>query len=307
VRIVVVQRLAYDVQIPPLLDLRSGRVKPEWQVSEINPPDARALDLGLQLKRAHPGTQVTLLHVGPPEIEPWLREGLARGCDGALRIWEEELAPSREAEDAVVLAGAAGSCGYDLILLGGSHAGETGAQTAQLLAAELGVPCLEAALELRPAAETAWLEVTRALMGGFTERLEVRLPAVVAVGGAGGEERAPLASLLSAQSEAVTVWDLADIGLPWERVRQAGRALRYGRLDRPRPGLRRVPAPDSSLPAFERIQQLLQGTTKRRKGRLIRGTGEELAEEVFQALLSEGWLDHLRPVSGEQAAPEGQG
>jgi hypothetical protein len=57
--------------------------------------------------------------------------------------------------------------------------------------------------------------------------------------------------------------------------------------------LKAIPAPDSSLPAFERIRKLLEGVLRPREGRLIQKDGEALAEEMFKTLLREGWLDHL--------------
>ena len=58
--------------------------------------------------------------------------------------------------------------------------------------------------------------------------------------------------------------------------------------------LKSIPAPDSSLPAFERREKLREGSMKKRAGLIVKGDADEVAEELFQTLLREGWLDHLR-------------
>jgi hypothetical protein len=48
------------------------------------------------------------------------------------------------------------------------------------------------------------------------------------------------------------------------------------------------------LPAFERIKKLLEGNMQRRGGKVIQTDEDSVVEELFQTLLDEGWLDHLR-------------
>src|SRR3990170_2976501 len=50
--------------------------------SEINGPDLNALEVALELKEAH-GGRVSLLSMGPPFFERYLRLGLAMGADAA--------------------------------------------------------------------------------------------------------------------------------------------------------------------------------------------------------------------------------
>jgi electron transfer flavoprotein beta subunit len=295
VRIVVIQRRSIDVRVPPQRDFRSGRLLPAFEATEVYPPDARALDLALELKRSCAGAELRVLHVGPPEADDWLREARGRGADQVVRLWDDDLARAGERGAALALAAAAEVVGFDLVLLGSAGPEEPAAGLAELVAAELDLSGAGQVLDLEPGREIDRLLLRRALPGGFVERLAVRLPAVLGVAGRGGEEAAPLPALLQAHSEPVPVWDLARVGLPPARLREAERALQAGALHDPRPPLRPVAAPDSSLPAFERIRQLVQGSTERRAGRVARGSGEELAEEIFRTLLAEGWLDHLRP------------
>lgn len=63
----------------------------------------------------------------------------------------------------------------------------------------------------------------------------------------------------------------------------------------PHPSPHKAPPLDSSLPAFERILQLLAGGIAKRKGLVFHGNTEELAGQLFELLKNEGVL---RPAAG---------
>jgi len=317
-RVLVLLEVGADVRLAPPRDPRSGRVRTEWLVREIDPGSARALDLALWVKSIRSDVQVTALHLGLPGSEPWLRQALARGADRAIRIWDDELsALGGEAgvhvrAKAVIIAAAAQAAEFALILSGAAGVVNAGSQLGVLLAAQLGVPCVTQVVDLAVSGlgdaegpstseEVAGLlRLTRALDRGFSERVEAPLPLVATVSAAQpGAEAAPpavaVSALLAAQAGELVTWDLADLGVPLDDVRRAEQLLRY---DRPRPAhprLRPIAAPDPSLPAFERILRLIEGTVKRREGRVVRLPAEAMVEELLNSLRDEGWLDHLRP------------
>ena len=78
-KVLVFLDVAADVRIPPERDPRSGRVREEWLVPEVDPAGARALDLALALVADRPNGQLTVIHLGPPEHDSFLRQALARG------------------------------------------------------------------------------------------------------------------------------------------------------------------------------------------------------------------------------------
>jgi electron transfer flavoprotein beta subunit len=305
-RVLVFVELGVDTRIAPELDARSRRVRAEWLVSEFDPACARALGLALDLKTALPDTEVTVAHLGPSEIEPWLRRALARGCDGALRVWDEEVVEIGAAGKAVVLAAAAEAVGFDLILAGAAGVIDSSGQFGVLLAQNLRIPCVTEATELRTLEGREELEIDRILDRGFRERLVASLPLVVTTSGAEGPLEAstardiPASALLNAQDDEITVWDLADLGIPRARVLSADRALRFGQPETPRPRLHRIAAPDPALPAFDRILELVKGSVQVREGRVVQGSAEAAVEEVFTILKDEGWLDHLKVPEGHQ-------
>jgi electron transfer flavoprotein beta subunit len=297
-----------DVRLAPQLDPRSGRVREEWLVREVDPASARALDVALALKEAgaatggpsHASVEVTVIHLGPESSEAYLQQALARGCDRAIRVWDEQAVDLHAAGAAVVLAAAAQAAGFDLVLTGAAGVVDAGGQVGQLLAARLGVPCVTQAAEIHSRGQGVALDITRALDGGYRERVQAVPPLVVSVAppAAGGSDATviPVRALLAAQQCDLPSWTLADLGVPFEEVRSAEAALVWGPAKPRRPRLKPIAAPDPALPAFDRILKLIEGTVKRREGRVIRDSPEVVADEIFATLRDEGWLDHLRPA-----------
>ena len=66
-KVLVFLDVAADVRIPPERDPRSGRVREEWLIAEVDPASARALDVALALVADRPNGQLTAIHLGPPE------------------------------------------------------------------------------------------------------------------------------------------------------------------------------------------------------------------------------------------------
>ena len=299
-RVVVFLDVAADVRIAPERDPRSGRVREDRLVREIDPAGARALDLGFALVAGRPNGRLTVIPLGPPEHDAFLRQVLARGGHRAVRVWDEESSDARAAGKALVLAAAAQAAGYDLILTGDRGAIGAGGQVGVLMAGHLGVPCVTEVGAAALSADSHRLTATRELERGFRETVEAALPAVLTVSGAAAADGAAPPSisahaLLAALDQDVAEWTLADLGVIPGTVREVDRPLEYGPARPRHPRLHPVAPPDPTLPAFDRILALVQGSVKHREGRVVRRPAEEVAQEVFEVLRDEGWLAHLRP------------
>ncbi len=190
----------------------------------------------------------------------------------------------------------------------------SGGQLGVLLAAHLGLPCVTEVGTAALSADSRRLEATRELERGFRERVEVGLPAVITVAGGGpaaGGGAAPAdvsaRALLAALEQDIATWTLADLGVAPGTARRADRPLEYGPARPRRPRLHPVAPPDPTLPAFDRILALVGGSVKHREGRVVRRPADEVAQEVFEVLRDEGWLDHLRPGSDGAAKRPGGG
>jgi electron transfer flavoprotein beta subunit len=303
-KVLVLLEVGVDIRIPPERDSRSGRVREEWLIREVDPASDRALDLALTLTADRPNGHVTAVHLGPPEHDSFLYQALARGCARAIRVWDDEAAQARTAGKALVLAAAARAAGYDLVLTGNKGVVGGSGQLGVLLAAHLGVACVTEVGDATLSVDSRRLAATRHLDRGFRETIEATLPLVVTVSagprGSGDITRAGVSARaqLAALEQGVTVWTLADLGVGPGAVGAVDRSLTYGPPRPSAPRFHPIPAPDPALPAFDRILELVRGAVKRREGRVVRRPAEEVAQEVFEILRDEGWLDHLRPCGG---------
>ncbi len=294
-RILVFIKEIQDIRVPLAYDDTTRRVKTDWNVPRLNPADSAAIDMALGIKENSRETHITLIHLGPDSKERWIREGLALGCDEGIRVWEEGLDEIGTRGKVLIFARMAKILSYDLILTGASSQDTGNTQVGILLASHLQVPCISSAVGTEVDGEGKVMLVTRKLSMGYQQRVKSPLPLVLTVEAREDQSRyAPLSPLLEATEKQIPCADLAEIGISAGLVLQEDSHLIFGPLQIPRPRLKFIAAPDSSLPGFERIQRLVEGIITGREGRLVRGAEDSVVEELFQTLLKGGWLNHLR-------------
>ena len=86
--------------------------------SVINPFDLHALEEGLRLRDAHDG-KVTVLSMGPGQVESSLREAIALGADHAMLLCDQAFAGADTLATSYALArGVRGIGPFDLIICG---------------------------------------------------------------------------------------------------------------------------------------------------------------------------------------------
>lgn len=143
----------------------------------INESDAYAVDQSVLLKKQH-GGRVSVVSVGSLASQDALYAAQAKGADEALRIDAETSDPLQVAQ---LVAALVRQQSYDLIL--------TGIESWEVLASAMG-PALAGRLDLPFASAVCDIEVlegqrrvavTRELGGGFFQKLEMPLPAVLSV------------------------------------------------------------------------------------------------------------------------------
>jgi electron transfer flavoprotein beta subunit len=261
----------------------------------LNPNDAAALTMALGLRSPDEGvkTEITLISIGPEGVEGYLKNGLALGADRAVRIWGEDLTNPSSYQKARLLTGAVSLFGADLIFTGAMSLDTANGQVGPLISAWLGLPCVGDVVGLESDKEQDNITFTRDIGRGEREKLQCPLPAVVTVKGEGKLPYASLDRFVESRHGEITLLSPADLGISGEEFKND--PTRITDLVYPRPRPRKVPPLDSSLPAFYRILQLLEGGISKRKGLMLKGSGEELAERLFEVLKEEGVI---RPAAG---------
>ena len=140
----------------------------------VNPYDEFAIEEALKLTEKN-GGEVTIVSLGPADIEPTIRGGLAMGAQKALRIHADKN-PDDPLVTAKALASVLKDKNFDLIFFGKQAIDDDYAQVPQLVATALDLPCASVVVKLEVNGDSAVAE--REIEGG-KEKLQFKLPAIV--------------------------------------------------------------------------------------------------------------------------------
>lgn len=253
----------------------------------LNPDDVGAIAMALSIKQAIAGSQIEiiLISIGPERVEAYLRQGLAGGADKAIRVWEENLLLSPD-QKATILSRVISMCGADLILIGAISMDIGDGQVGLLMGTLLGLPCVNEAVRIELTKDCKSVNVIKDVGRGEREKLYCSLPAVITIKGEGNLPYASLDKFMESQNSEVKLLSLSDLGISTIEIRD--NPTQVTGLSFPRPRTKKVITPDSSLPAFYRILKLLEGGISKRQGLILKGSNEELADQLFELLLTEG-------------------
>ncbi len=224
--------------------------------SEINPPDMNALEMALDLRDRY-GGRVSILSMGPPDFEPFLRVALAMGADRIYLLSDRALAGADTLATTYTLAqGIHKMGGADLIFCGEESADGATGQVPSGLAEWLGIGQLTLLTEVDADLERGIGRGRREFKGGY-EILEVPLPCVVSVKTACNEarfmdfDRKPWAF----KKAQVTCWSAADLEAETDCIGLAGSPTIVTGL--------------AEAPSRERKHQFLDGSTEQIVNKLV--------------------------------------
>jgi electron transfer flavoprotein beta subunit len=180
---------------------------------EANGNDEYTLEKALKLADAIPGTEVSLLSMGPAGAMDALRKGLAMGATRAYHVHDAGLAGSGVRATVDVLAAALRKLTFDLVFAGADSSDGLGGVVGAAVAARLGLPYLSYASEIEPSADGSSVQIHRLSPSGY-DVLSAATPAMVMGTQVLGEPRYPsLRGIMQARSKETTVWSLADLGI----------------------------------------------------------------------------------------------
>jgi electron transfer flavoprotein beta subunit len=290
-KIIVCLKEVVDTALSLDTGLQSRMVFEEGLPRRLNPDDAAALAIALDLKSqdttSDDDVEITAVAIGPERVENYLRQALALGAAKAVRIWGEDfrgLSPWRKSR---LLSAFISLSGADLVFTGASSMDTGNTQVGPMVAARLALPCVAGVVKLEIDAKSGVPHFTRDVGRGKREVVACSLPAVVTIKGDGrGLPYASLDILIESRQSEIPVLSLADLN-----INPAGfnrEPARMTALMAPRPRPRKVVTPESSLPAFDRILKLLEGGISKRQGKMLEGSPEELADQLFELLIDEG-------------------
>jgi electron transfer flavoprotein beta subunit len=187
--------------------------------SEINPPDMNALEMALRLKDLHSG-RLSIVSMGPPLFEPYLRVALAMGADHVYLLSDRSFGGADTLATTYTLAQAIRKIGdVDLIVCGEESSDGATGQVPPGLAEWLDMAQLTLVSQVDLDLKRKLALGKRGVPGGH-ELQQVPLPAVISVKTASNEPRFMDFDLKPwAFDEAkVTVWTSADLDVDEELI-----------------------------------------------------------------------------------------
>lgn len=198
---------------------------------QMNEWDRFALEEAVRLKEATEG-RLTAFLLGTPEGEDSLRRCLAVGADRAVRVWDPALTDAGPWALAQTLAAAVGDTRYDLYLCGAQADDDGYGAVGGILAKLLAVP--SAALVNGLEIDGGKVLCQRELESGWTEKVELTLPALVTIQTGINEPRyVSILGIRKARAKPIDLLDLAASGLPAEELDRVAGLLELTALEPP--------------------------------------------------------------------------
>jgi len=134
-------------QVPDTRNVGKDAMKADGTVNRaalaaiFNPEDLNALEQALRLKDRHPGTQITLLTMGPGRAAEVIREGFYRGADSGILLTDRAFAGADTLATSYAIACAIRKLkDYDIIIAGRQAIDGDTAQVGPQVAEKLSLP-----------------------------------------------------------------------------------------------------------------------------------------------------------------------
>jgi electron transfer flavoprotein beta subunit len=188
----------------------------------INELDEYAIEEGLRIAEANPGSEVTILSMGPEKAGESIRKALSMGADKAVHLQDDALVGTDGLGTSYALAQVLGQIGFDLVICGSESTDARMGVMAAMLAERLGVP--QVSLASKVDIDGSVIRVRRMSDDGYNE-VEASLPAVISVVEKINEPRYPsFKGIMAAKKKPVQTMSLTDAGIDPAQIGLGGAA-----------------------------------------------------------------------------------
>jgi len=175
----------------------------------VNPFDEIAVEEAIRLRDAGKATEVVVISIGNDEVQTQMRYAMAMGADSGILVKYEGAVDSDLASRILEAVYKKGE--YGLIIMGKQAIDSDANQTAQLLAARLGMP--QACFASKVIVEGTSVTVTREVDGGL-ETDKFSLPCVISTDLRLNEPRyASLPGIMKAKKKPLTEIKIEELSL----------------------------------------------------------------------------------------------
>lgn len=283
--IVVCVKPVPDVNIISLTDHGETRIDSDDLVYVLNPSDLVAVEEALRIKEQTGEGRVLIVSMSPPSNERLIQRCLALGADEAICIWDRHFDHTDSLTTGRILAKAIAAQPYDLILSGQKAADTGDGQVGYVIAGVLDIPIISSVTRIQISHQDSIATVEKKLPKGYRERLEVTLPAFLAMEGSLNEPRyASLPDLMDSLRKEIRRFDMKDLGLSSKEAGATACKKRLLGVSTPKPRPKKIFTPDSSLSAAERMQLIMSGGVTEKNNELFEGSPETLSVKFVDYL-----------------------
>ncbi len=209
-------------QVPDTRNVGKDAMKADGTVNRaalpaiFNPEDLNALEQALVLKDMFPGSEVTLLTMGPGRAAEIIREALFRGADGGVLLSDRKFAGSDTLATSYALSRAILNLTPDIIVAGRQAIDGDTAQVGPQVAEKLGWPQITYAEEII-GFEKGEIIVKRRLEHGV-ETVACPLPLVMTVNGSAPDCRPRHARRVMTYKYAKTASEVQEAGTDYDDI-----------------------------------------------------------------------------------------
>ena len=204
---------AQELQVDPV----TQTLKRVGVPSEINPPDANALEIALMLKDQH-AAEVVVLSMGPTSFDESLERAVGMGADRSVLLTDRILGGSDTVPTAYALSETIKKIGgYDLILTGEETTDASTGHVGPGIAGHLDLPQVTYVSEVQ--IEDGAIRARRTAEDG-TEWWQTKMPSLCTVNFGCNRPRSPsLTGKIRVKRGGVIVhWSCADVGIDPKKV-----------------------------------------------------------------------------------------
>lgn len=239
------------------IDPQTNTLIREGVDSIINPFDTYAIEEGIRLRERFGEGKVTVISMGPPQVESALREAISVGVDEAILLSDRAFAGADTWSTSLTIATALKQMEYDIILTGKQAIDGDTAQVGPGIACHLDLPQVCYVSRVREIEKGR--AVVERLMEDGTEVVETELPAVWTVVKDINEPRLPsLKGKMKAKKAEIIVRTAEDIKADPELVGLNGSPTMVDKIFSPprRSGGEMVPGDDAAEKAKYTVGKL---------------------------------------------------
>jgi len=204
---------AQELQVDP----KTQTLKRVGVPSEINPPDANALELALQIKDRQPA-EIVVVSMGPTSFDESLERAVAMGADRAVLLTDRILGGSDTVPTAYALSETIRKIGgYDLILCGEETTDASTGHVGPGIAGHLDFPQITYISEIKIV--DGKVRARRTAEDG-TEWWETAMPCLLTVNFGCTKPRDPtlLGKIRVKRGGVIVHWSCADVGIDPNKV-----------------------------------------------------------------------------------------